>query len=62
MVSIKASRVQVWSVLADYDHLAETLPNVETSEAVELAPGAPERYRRLRQASGVTVLLQTFVV
>lgn len=55
MVSIKASKAQVWSVLADYDHLAEILPNLHTSVPMKLAPGAPERYKRLRQVGGLTI-------
>lgn len=49
MVAIKASRVQVWSILADYQHLPKIMPNLVKSEILNLASGAPERYRRIKQ-------------
>lgn len=49
MVSIRASRVQVWSILADYEQLPKIMPSLARCELLSLPSGAPERYRRIKQ-------------
>ena len=41
--------VQVWSVLTDYDHLPEVLPNLAMSEELPRPAGLPARIKRVRQ-------------
>ncbi|GMH39940.1 hypothetical protein BSKO_07844 [Bryopsis sp. KO-2023] len=49
MVSIKATRFQVWNVLTDYERLPEIFPNMVESKIIKTASRAPKTYRRLRQ-------------
>lgn len=48
-MSINASRNDVWNVLTDYAQLAHFIPDLETSEILDIPKSAPKYYRKIKQ-------------
>ena len=48
-VTVDAPAADVWSVLTDYNHLADFIPNLVASERIQLPPTAPNNIVRIRQ-------------